>query len=211
MSTPRSAAQLSAEFARMAERIGGASVEHRKAAPAIIRADIRTNFQTSSDPDGKPWPPLKRARANGSSTPLVKSRELLRSATTPGHPNHVERDEGGTLVIGTKAVQANLQNHGGVVRPRRARFLTIPVSREADRTKGGARNFARKLFPVVKGGKPVALAEGKRRRGLVVHYLLRKFVVIPARRFVGYGKRLVGKLSDDFHRRVIRSQTGRPT
>lgn len=162
----------------------------------IVREDTRENFQRAVDPDDKPWPPLARPRPNGTTHPLIKSGDLMRASTVAGDPRHVEEISGNTLTFGTTHPLAPIHQGGATIRPQRARNLSIPITREAEKA-GSPRAFGRRLFPIVKGGEARALAEATGKGAgarVVVHYLLRKVVKIPARKFIGVGTRLVGKL-----------------
>lgn len=48
----------------------------RERAIALLQADILSNFEESHDPDGVPWLPLKKPRADGSKKPLVRTGKL---------------------------------------------------------------------------------------------------------------------------------------
>jgi len=162
----------------------------------IVREDTRENFRRAVTPDDRPWPPLARPRPNGTTHPLWKSGDLMRASTVAGDPRHVEEISGNTLTFGTTHPLAPIHQSGATITPKRAKYLAIPITRDAEKA-GSPRAFGRKLFPIVKGGVAKALAEttgkGKNAR-LVVHYLLRKSVTIPARPFIGIGARLVAKI-----------------
>jgi phage gpG-like protein len=142
---------------------------------------VKKSFATSTAPDGTPWAPLKFPRPSGGSKPLLDSGLLQASV----HGTF----EGDTLTLRANGPGAALHNFGGTVRPVNAKALAIPITREAAKVTG-PRAFPRKLF-VVKGkaNRGGALAErtgeGKRSR-LVIHYLLRMSVQIPARQFMGF-------------------------
>lgn len=192
--TPEEAAraleQMGADFAK------NFTQTYLSEAADVIRKDITHNFEKSVSPADIPWLPLKHPRPTGGNIPLVNSGELMRSSTMQGEPGHIEEIQGKTLTFGVRKIQAPLMHYGGTVTPKKAKYLTIPVTEEA--THQGARNFPRRLFPLLKAGKPVALAE-KQGGSLLIHYLLRKSVTIPARPFMAIGQRLWKKLSNLGH------------
>ena len=99
-------------------------------------------------------------------------------------------------LFGSRLIQAALMNYGGVVKPKRAKNLAIPVTKEAKESKN-PRNFPRALFFIpmrnVLGTSSSTgwLAEktqrkyGKGVKEIVRYqYLLKRQVVIPARKFI---------------------------
>lgn len=178
----------------------------------VTRLDIRENFLRSSTPDGKPWTPLKMPRARDGSTgpPLQDTKALYRSAIQQGATHHVEELTAAGFKIGTAHPLANVHGEGATIRPRKAKWLTIPLTREAAKA-GSARNFARELFFMMKKGNNTAyLAERTpKQKKLKIHYLLKKMVVIPAREFIGIGDRLMKKLEDLYVKIVVQRHQGR--
>jgi len=47
----------------------------------LFQQDILSNFEGSHDPDGNPWRPLKKPRADGSKKPLIRTGKLRDSFT----------------------------------------------------------------------------------------------------------------------------------
>lgn len=96
-------------------------------------------------------------------------------------PNVLERR------VVASAEQAKLQEFGGIVSTKRKQWLTVPYSDEAKRhkTRGfSSREFPRPLvFIPTRSGEGV-LVERKRSGQMVLHYLMRKSVFVPARPFM---------------------------
>lgn len=88
----------------------------------------------------------------------------------------------GEFVIGqwgsTDLRYALIHEIGGTIVPKRAKFLTVPVT-EAAKKAGSPRNMPGLHFGKTAGGQPVLLDQGGR-----VQYLLRKKVTIPARPYL---------------------------
>lgn len=91
-----------------------------KAVAAIIGQAIGDNF----DQSGPGWPPLKLRKGR----PLEKTGLLKKSATTPGAQGNIFKIQGTTIEWGTNLIYASLQNKGGVVSVKNAKFLFIPIS-----------------------------------------------------------------------------------
>jgi hypothetical protein len=140
----------------------------------LAAADVKAQFYGGKGPDGVLWPRLQHPRPAGGDKPLLNTGVLANSY-------HAAADGGGVTVASAHP-GAGLQLSGGTVRPRRAKALAIPLTREAARY-ASPRRFPRKLFvwkpPKGTTGHP-ALAEvrerkGKQPGGLVKHYLLVPF------------------------------------
>jgi len=168
----------------------------------LIIGAVRQGFQQGMSPDGIPWAPLKfqRPYAGTSNKPLLNFGFLQASIVGAGR-GHVEKLTDFELIMGTNLESAGLHQFGGTITPRRAKALTIPLTKEAARA-GGARRFGRPLF-VLQGneGETAFLAEkvtkGKQQK-LIRHYLLTKRVTVPARPFLGFGQQLVKEIDSTF-------------
>lgn len=155
-------------------------------------ADIWENFDKSHSPDGTAWPPLayQRPRNKGAGKPLLDTGVLRASITTKGESGHYEEFGPDWFEIGTNLEYAELQNEGGVIRPKQAKMLSLPISREAVNYPR-PRNFPRKLFVLSQGkgkGSKAFLAEAakSKRSKPTLHYLLLSEATIPAREFLGF-------------------------
>ena len=173
--------------------------------PAIKRIrmellkDIRDNFQGSHAPDGTPWKPLAmnrpRNRGKGNPKPLL-DKGLLRNSITTAGPGHVEMSGPLFLEVGTELDYAWIHQAGGKIRPKTAKYLALPLSREAV-SYPRPRFFPRPLFVVKKRRLLLAESVTKRRKPvLVFHYLLLTEVEIPAREFVGFSPTFMQRAED---------------
>lgn len=106
-------------------------------------------------------------------TTLVKSGKLLRSIDC-------KVIDANTILVsagGPGVPYARIQHEGGVIRPRQAQYLTIPLCAKA--AAGRARDFENTF--IAKGVIWQSNGEGKKPTAL---YLLRKKVTIPARPYL---------------------------
>ncbi|MFO0937836.1 MAG: phage virion morphogenesis protein [Gemmataceae bacterium] len=167
----------------------------------VLAGDMKGHFERGSGPNGERWAPIQ-PRPQGGSKPLLNTGRLRASIK-----GRAERDGASA---GTNAIQANLMNAGGTIRPIKAKFLAIPLTREAVRA-GSPRDFPRELFVIRTKNGHLLLVEHpprtrtgkiKKRRlndsekmlasqystgsSFVAQYVLKKSVVIPARPFNGF-------------------------
>lgn len=136
-----------------------------KTCRGLIIESVRDNFQGSHDPDGSPWKPLGHERPAGGDKPLSNTG-LLKGSVTGGGSGHVEELSETSLVMGTNLDRAAIHQWGGVIRPRNAKMLAIPLTKEAARHTS-PRNFPRPLGLVTRPGHPAFLVEqtlGRRKR-----------------------------------------------
>jgi phage gpG-like protein len=132
-----------------------------KQTAVLLTADTKENFAGGHDPDGVPWLPLKRPRANsrGADKPL-RDKGLLMASVTAGGLGHVEQISANQLIWGTNLDYAAVHQFGAKIQKR-------------ERTR-------RKPWVFPGGdGKPVFT------RKIRAHA-----VVIPQRRFLGWSPRL---------------------
>jgi phage gpG-like protein len=135
-------------------------------------AGVKDNFARGSSPDGVGWRPLAHRRPSGPGKPLRDTGILMNAVTSA--------ISGNIATIGNNRPQAALQHFGGIVRPRRGKYLAIPATREAKRQS--ARRFPQPLsFRGKPGGASGVLIDEK---GTVQYYLVRS-VTIPARPWAG--------------------------
>lgn len=129
-----------------------------KQARVAMIADVRDNFRNSADPDGTPWAALRHPRPRGGNRPLMDTGILRASVVTAG-PAHVEVQTVRSIEIGTAQMGARLMHEGGVVVPKKAKALAIPLTKEAVRA-GGPRRFPNTLTMLWrKGANSGVLAE----------------------------------------------------
>jgi phage gpG-like protein len=140
------------------------------------------------DPDGAPYPPLKFPRARGGTRPL-RDRGLLLASMTGG-AGFIQQMGQWQFTQGSNLPYAALQNAGGVIVPTKGKFLAIPKTAEAAGVS--PRQFPRKLIGLY-GPRGGVLVERVGKGQTVAHYALVKRVVVPARRFIGFGAQAVAR------------------
>ncbi len=156
-------------------------------------SDVKRRFLTATSPDGMRWRPLRFKRPRGGDRPLQDTGRLMASITGKSSPTEI--------VVGTAHPSAGLHQFGGVVKPKKGKYLAIPLTKEAQRAGSPRR---------MKGSKKVPLFARRVEGQLVGHFLLVKKAVIPARPFLGISKeaeRVVAAILLDAATR--RWQTGR--
>ena len=151
----------------------------------ILHSDVKDRFATGTDPKGVKWRPLKHARPRGGNQPLRDTGRLMASFAS--------RYDGDSFEVSTVYPGAGLHNFGGVVRPTKAKFLAIPVTKEAVRS-GGPRRFKGTLSvrPTKKRGV-LLLVSGKDN---AVQFVLVKSVTIPQREFMGVSEKGWGLIGE---------------
>lgn len=155
-------------------RMGSAIGTGMASSAIVARTGAQQHFIDAKTPKGDPWPALTWPRLEGGTDPLRNTGRLMASLDTV--------IEGDTIVLFTNRIGAGLQNYGGVIVPKRAKFLTIPATLEAKRA-GGARLFPQQLFPRINKAKTGGvLIDGE---GIVQYYLTKK-TTITAREFLGF-------------------------
>ncbi len=174
------------------------ALEHMRHKPTLrdmladIRADIQKNFDQEKSPDGIPWIPAKPSAAKDVEGKLLRDKGLLLTSLvspTSDHGHHEVTDN--SLLLTTNVPHAKLHQKGGVIKPKKAKALAIPWSWQA-RAAGSPRNMSNLRMIWEKGmprGWLVTRGEGEDVK-TNLHFLLVTSVEIPAREFIGIGKRL---------------------
>lgn len=204
--TPDQLPKYARKLVEQSERLATQSMPRlMKTISGIMRADAMERFQTQTSPKGKPWKMLKHPRPNGGSNILQSSGLLRREATAPAS----FQIQGTSVVHTVKHPGAATHNFGAVITPKSAKFLAIPITKEAARAKS-ARHFPRPLgcviFPSGKGilyekSKSRKKRRGKKNKGVpgkrgTVHYVLVKSVRIPQRKFMGISPKAKQQIED---------------
>lgn len=136
----------------------------------VGKTSTQMRFRMQVAPDGSPWKKSRRAQEDGGQT-LSLSRRLRNSMTYVASEINVS--------WGTNVAYAAMQHFGGVIRAKAGPFLSIPIT-PAARAAGSPRNFeGLRVTQSVKGQFMLVDSKG------VVHYLLRKTVTLPSRKFLG--------------------------
>lgn len=154
----------------------------------IVVSDVKSRFLTSTAPDGRQWKPLKYARPRGPGQPLLDTGALMASITGTFDATSV--------TVGTNRPGAALHQFGGTVRPKKGKFLTVPLTPAAVRA-GSPRMMtgtaAVPLFARMVGGRWVG------------HFLCVRKAEVPARPFLGLSRRggeaVVAAVQDELARR----------
>jgi hypothetical protein len=157
----------------------------------IAVSGAREHFQTGVGPDGKPWKPLAHDRPEGAGRPLLDKGLLAASMRASTNQT------GETLNLDLTASHpgATLQQFGGIVKPVRGEWLSIPVTVEAKRT-GSPRRFPRGLFFVLaKSPETGLLCEVGADGNIKVQYVLKHSVSVSARMFVGFSQKTQDKIT----------------
>lgn len=167
---------------------------------------VREHFQTATGPDGLPWKKLRHERPDGGSGLPLSDKGLLAASVSAS----TTEDE---ITLRASHPAANVHQYGATIRPTRARALTLPLTPEAKRVGSPGRNrFPRPLFVLSLDNQRGFLAERTPEGGMVLHYVLRKMVVVPARPFLGYSAKTLDRmtkiLADRYARRVASALGG---
>lgn len=173
-----------------------------------LQREVATIFREQSDPvTGVRWAPtgslaLSTRVGGGQSGKTLSDTGNLRNALVSARPKIVDNQ----VSVDTSGVPyAALHNFGGVQRPRNAKSLAIPLTKEAKRAGSARRwwgqNVAKKPFIFNNGEKvfidSLADIKGNKKgdkegpQNIVLQFILLKFVRIPQRRFIGVSPRLV--------------------
>lgn len=175
-----------------------------KVTAVLLGAATKENFDRGQSPDGTPWNPLAWPRARGGSKPL-RDRGLLMASTSARGAGHVEEYGADSLVFGTNHESAALHQHGGTIRPRKGKFLAIPLTKEAARS-GRPRGFPDPLhFASRDPSRGGALMDKKGK----AHFALVKQVTVPARPFLGFNPALLEKIDNAAADHAVRQLTRR--
>lgn len=154
---------------------------------------VNRTFKDQRDPvTGVAWPAISGATRQSRPGGGGRGRALVDTAAL--RKDLVEsapRVRGGTVSIGTSLKYARLHQEGGTLRPKSAKYLWVPLTREARRAgspkrwmqQNAGHNFTRRTG---RGNLMVFKRGGRGRGGATPHFLLLKQVRIPARPFLGW-------------------------
>ena len=129
------------------------------------------------------WPPLKPLTigSKGSSKPLIDDNDLMQAVSSI-RLGPLSFFVGIPLNKGLLVIIATTHEFGRTIRPRKAKALAIPTSREAkelSRRHGGTGNIPGLFRP--RGTRVLAMDKGKH---FQIMFILSKEVVIPPRPFI---------------------------
>lgn len=167
-------------------------------AAAMMQEQIGRTFSAGVDPvTGNAWQTTgqlalqTRPGGGAGGRPLQDTARLLQSLVSS-----VPRFTQTTAEVWTNLPYARIHQEGGTIRPRQAKMLSIPLTREARRTTGArewwSRNASKNPFVLKTNQKTfIASRDGD---ALEFHWLLVDSVDIPQRRFLGFGARYSDEL-----------------
>lgn len=172
--------QVSSDLLRMgADLSRGIPSELQRPMAMLFQSDVRRQFYNGVTNTGLPFQRLKWPRPAGGDKPLLNTGELANSYIAEASSTSIE--------VASRDPAAKLHQLGGVIRPVRAKALTIPLTKEAARY-GSPKRFPRKLFS--KWGHLVeAKGKGKNLKW-IFHYRFVKKSEIPARP-VGFSEKAI--------------------
>lgn len=156
-----------------------------------LQRRVARRFQSGSD-----WPQSIRAQREGGRTMLLSNR-LRNSIGTLGDEGVFDVTKM-SVTLGTNTVYARLMQEGGIVRPKTAKALAIPLTREARKAASNVasiRDIPNLVFLPSKGkpetigvlgkvAKGTSKKTGVQKGDFVPWFALRKSVTIPARPFL---------------------------
>lgn len=152
--------------------------------PAIRVAGVsgvKRHFMRQEAPDGTPWPPLEYPRPNGGSK-LLRDKGLLY-----GSIQGRITERGIELVASHPG--ANVHQFGATIRAKQGKYLAIPVTKEAKQVGSPGKNkFPRRLFVIAPANSQNLYLAEAGTSGVVIHYILRESVTVPARPFMGFSE-----------------------
>jgi phage gpG-like protein len=190
-----------------AELFGEVVRDNARKLEVMAVSGAKEHFRESRTPEGQAWKPLAHPRVSGGDKPL-RDKGLLMASLSASVTE-------GQLRLMASHPGANVHQFGATIRPKRAKKLAIPLSREAKRA-GRPKNFPRKLRWRPTNGSSSLLYEvtGKRVKKVTMHFVLVDQVTIPARKFVGFSDetiaRIVILLTTEFDKALTRNLNAIP-
>lgn len=153
----------------------------------VTKSDLQQRFNQSVSPSGKLWPTLKFQRPRGGNKPLLDTGRLRASLA-----EDVDSTE---FTVGTAHPGASILNSGGVIKPKKGKFLAIPLSRQAQLAGSPLRmkKLGVKFGP--KGGLMFERRGKGKRAKEIPHFALAKQVRLPARPFIGFAPKVVERIT----------------
>ena len=168
---------------------------HRVIAATLL-SSTRQRFRREEGPDGRSWPKSNRVKREGGHT-LRRRGDLYLSLTRASGREFA--------AVGTNKLGAALQHFGGTVRPRRAKALSIPLTKESE-DLASPRQFPTKLSLVWPKGKsrgflvedqPAGKGRSKLGARSVFQFMLVRKMTVPSRPFLGINDRDIHNIKSD--------------
>lgn len=162
-----------------------------------LASKTKENFDYGRSPDGTPWEPLTWPRLSGKAgNPLHDTGVMRESVTAKGSPFNISQRTSDSLEWGTRWPYArthqNEKKDGKVIRPKRGKFLAIPLT-QAARLAGSPRNMSGLHWRVGSKSGYAFTQQGTR---AVNQFLLLTEVRIPNREFLGLNDDMIDDIAD---------------
>jgi phage gpG-like protein len=148
----------------------------RRAITPALRAGVGAAAMSMADSTRRRFTKGPRFESSAPGQPPNIQRGYLRNSVV-----HVMKD-GLEASVGTNVPYGRVQEFGAIIRPKRRKYLTVPVSIEAKRLseKGVSARDVKGLVPIKRTGKPMLLAMSNGGKP-DVWYVLKKSVKLPPR------------------------------
>jgi phage gpG-like protein len=170
----------------------------------VMISQVQQTFDSERDPlTGAPWPKRVSSGISSNQRLLFRTGALRRSLL--GRPI-VTEDK---VVIGSNLKYASIHNNGGVIfasganRARQSQnpHLSIPLSAEARRLGNASLWWSWKesrgenpfIFTSQSGN--VLIATSNKKGNLTLHYVLKKSITIPKRRYLDWGEKYIQQIN----------------
>lgn len=177
-----------------------------------MKQHIRTTFDRQRDPvTGQPWQPV--VQFGDDPDPMKKIlQHNAGSGLIGGLMAAVPEMDGDSVSIGPPSTipYANIHQYGGIVRPTRAKNLAMPITKAA-RTAANARRWWSQqggrafVYRARTGKKNLFLATTGDDGRVQLHWLLKKEVTIPQRRYIGWGQEQIDDISTQFIKYIAKA------
>lgn len=164
--------------------------DSERAIRTISTSGVALHFREGVGPDGVPWKPLAHPRPQGGTKPL-RDKGILAASVSATVTQ-------GELELSSNSPGAATHQYGATIRPKRGKYLAIPITTESRRVGSPRKNkFPRPLFFVAcrsATNKGLLCERGSDGR-LVAQYVLVPSVTVPARPFLGWSQKTLDKIT----------------
>ncbi|MCJ8342472.1 MAG: phage virion morphogenesis protein [Cetobacterium sp.] len=143
-----------------------------------IKKETQLNFKKQQDPNGQTW---KKNRRGGQI--LAKTGILKQSFTTYIHGNIAS--------VGTNIPYARIHQYGGTIKPKRGKYLAIPINRKVEGSS--PKDFTDTVCIKAKNALYIVRKIDKKGKNLEFLFKLQKEVIIPERKFLGINDKMKNK------------------
>lgn len=154
-----------------------------------MQKETQLNFKNQRSPDGQAW---KKNRRGGQT--LARTGILKRSFTTYTYGN--------TAAVGTNVPYARIHQYGGVIKPKRGKYLAIPINKKAE--GNSPRDFDDTICIKAKNSLYIVRKLDKKGKNLEFLYKLQKEVVVPERKFLGINDKMKNKYANLTKKHILK-------